>query len=1160
MSSKKKVRKPDTTRQRARRYSSLIYAGKHLGESREKELKAESRAVIDHVLRHAPIRRIRLLGEPFPKSLNDLAGPIPVATSDDLVTQLNWLHAVLCHHADPINHFLADLDQFQNGLLVGDYNAAEATRAEMVEKYGYSWWSIEAELLSAQKRRGLEGNREALQRYHEGDTKDWIKCICHIVSLRVEESYPPEDYDRYCELLVAGADDDERTKKYFEYLKFRHNFRNFHDEGLLPYCLGFEESHSLVDRYTSFLRALQYVLSHASQELCSRLSGIVASASRSIRDPRLAVVAGILKPECLERHACSEVIFSALDHYTAGRYRQAAEEASEGLSRFPGVFELYELAVHSRIRGGMPWKSPFSENSIASELLLLLGDVLSRNEKTSNGLRRLAKLSYQLDCLPIGAQVYSFARRHESKPADITNSYANYSTSVPTPRLSIFISDGESSLRYLERLGQLHQDSLSVRLFSDVRRSLMADADLVAGDHLPESRVWKYRSFVFEQTSRFEAALEAFQRLDELSAGDLLLKSDATAGLYRCYLRLDRVLESASILARAAAVTPWLVTETTIKEVLTRYPTRRDSAWLADICWPVLHVTASREGYAKYDLDQLHDVLDDFLTSHRASCPTELCPIQASFPKPCLVVLLWSLCTADVLQSSVWYGNQDELERERIAICEWLVELDPAHAADYLREIAELNSRASMRELAHVVGQSKIYVDTDGVKDSLPQAFIDRAERYLQFAELRSDLRGTLEAANFKAESVKAVSIVIIDGAPSQFAQLFNEVKQQFLYSNEYGLDSNLSQRIRHGTLLGAIRAPFEQANMVTLKNSEGTYLDNSHWLGKLTEPGESPVETARAALGDLSRDIDSIAHEVRTRWVQIKGSANDNRGMFDYEFTDRALRELHESVGTLATVEALVDLILDALWGRTEEDLQTVRSQITGELKERLSAALDRCQQTLEAAVPPDKVVEFRSAVTSCKTSLEYALDAVAGWFRVDQANRMPHFTLSSLIDAVLDNVEKYCRPSHLDVTRTIAVPRPVQGRLFRPMWDVFFLLCDNVAKHSQLTRVPVELNVAEVPGKVRIEVINQLGEDVDLQELARRAARMSGGERREDEWDLLRREGGSGLTKLHKIIRYEMHAEAYDLDINVLEGSRFSVCLSIAQKGIFDESPGSR
>src|SRR4051812_25280066 len=119
---KRRLKTPKTsTRQLARPYTSLIYAGKHLGEEREKQLKAESRCVISQVLNHTPFQRIKLLGYTFPTDVNDLAASIPTAPTNDPLIELNWLYVILCHYADKINAFLSFLDQFQASFLRGEY-------------------------------------------------------------------------------------------------------------------------------------------------------------------------------------------------------------------------------------------------------------------------------------------------------------------------------------------------------------------------------------------------------------------------------------------------------------------------------------------------------------------------------------------------------------------------------------------------------------------------------------------------------------------------------------------------------------------------------------------------------------------------------------------------------------------------------------------------------------------------------------------------------------------------------------------------------------------------------------------------------------------------------------------------------------------------------
>ena len=68
-------------------------------------------------------------------------------------------------------------------------------------------------------------------------------------------------------------------------------------------------------------------------------------------------------------------------------------------------------------------------------------------------------------------------------------------------------------------------------------------------------------------------------------------------------------------------------------------------------------------------------------------------------------------------------------------------------------------------------------------------------------------LRQTIEITKALMEEIDNSRIFIIDEGFRLFKQVFEDLKTQFLSSNKYGLDANLSQRIRHGTLAGALRA-----------------------------------------------------------------------------------------------------------------------------------------------------------------------------------------------------------------------------------------------------------------------------------------------------------------------------------------------------------------
>ena len=242
------------------------------------------------------------------------------------------------------------------------------------------------------------------------------------------------------------------------------------------------------------------------------------------------------------------------------------------------------------------------------------------------------------------------------------------------------------------------------------------------------------------------------------------------------------------------------------------------------------------------------------------------------------------------------------------------------------------------------------------------------------------------------------------------------------------------------------------------------------------------------------------------------------------------------------------------------EADRERPRSCLTainGQLNERFSAVLNRCRSALESSLPADSVVEFRNTVTSCRTQLDYGLSALAEWFHVDYAQRMPPFLVSDLVEALLDNVRRYCGPCFLTVDRSIGLSRRLQGRMFRPLWDLFFILLDNIAKHAKMVDVAVELSIQDQGNGITLTVVNALGGEVDVERLRRAAASMSGNPVTVDESDLLRREGGSGLLKIHKILRYDLRLESYDVQLSAVDPRKFCVAIAIPDKGMYDESP---
>jgi len=1142
---------------------SLLFAGKSLPSPLDVAIKEEDSRVIDFILRISPVTSRRLLGRPFPQAIKDLAGPIPTAFSDDITTEIHWTFSELLHHAEKVRDFILSKKQIEDALLKGEFDTCGSLLTSVESRLGKSWWGLETGLLLAQHKGGLAANRSLLKAYHDEDISPWTRFLASFFSRRAEDEISAEEYDETCAAFSATADEPKNRLRTWAYFRFRLQFPRFDSAEYLPYCLSVEESHSLIDRYVTFVRVLQRVLIDNTHPADERIRETILHAAREIPGDHLKLMAAFLDPGYLGRTDESQLLMDLLHEYTIGEYDSVREKSLAAAQSHVGRFAFYELAAKATIRSRAKLVNPFGVRLVPHRILNCLYHILARDTETTQCMRELHKLSYQHDSMSLGHEMFAFHEQHSEDQKPLRgNRFAAFTATIPTPRLVMAMTKHGEALDYLSNLDALYPGNSAVQLFLSTSRSLSTGRDVLPASGLPNSRLLKYRAYVLESLKQYGSALDAYRELEKTAESNPMLRADATTGQYRCYLELDQVMECAEILAAAAVNNPHLVSPHTLLVVIRRYSDSRENEWLKNMAWPILFSVSQREGYSPQDPELLHDVLDDFLSAWGLRRPSDLRggDALAELSRPMLVYLLRYLCIPGVLDSSIWYDSQEEVEQERIKICEWLSEVDADGRDAYTSEIAELTSRATIRDLTHKAGQSKIYVDTAGIKSQLPVGFGDRWRRCALYATLSKNLQDGVELLGLADKQAKSMNIAAIDEGFKLFKSLFQELRQSFISSNQYGLDSNLSQRIRHGTLSGEIRAQFEAFGLVTQKDVSGSdYLENVHWLDKLgvTDDDQRRSRVAEA-FAVLSRGVDSLVHTVRNRWIQIRGPQKED-GMFDYDFTDDELKAMHQQIVGLPNLDAFTDGVFDQLWRRTERDLERVRVAITERLKQLLYDLLDSCYAAIQSMLAPSETVDLRSDITNCKQQIEYGLDTLSQWFHIDRAQRMPSFQLSVLTDALLQQVAKYCGPYRLQVDKHFTEDRRLVGRLFRPLWDLLFILFDNIAKYAGLDRVPVDLTVCEHDGVLTIQVLNDLGQSVDRNQVMSKVERAKREFDRGDS-DLLRSEGGSGFHKIYKIVRYELHCDRYEIALGISDNDRFAATVELPAGEFYDEDSGHR
>jgi len=92
---------------------------------------------------------------------------------------------------------------------------------------------------------------------------------------------------------------------------------------------------------------------------------------------------------------------------------------------------------------------------------------------------------------------------------------------------------------------------------------------------------------------------------------------------------------------------------------------------------------------AQISLDRVHDFVGDYIESQGATRPTEMMKDKESLPIG-LIVFLTECCTPDILGSSMWYSSREDLLKERLSLCEQLVDRFQFREPELQQEIAAL--------------------------------------------------------------------------------------------------------------------------------------------------------------------------------------------------------------------------------------------------------------------------------------------------------------------------------------------------------------------------------------------------------------------------------------------------------------------------------------
>ena len=501
------------------------------------------------------------------------------------------------------------------------------------------------------------------------------------------------------------------------------------------------------------------------------------------------------------------------------------------------------------------------------------------------------------------------------------------------------------------------------------------------------------------------------------------------------------------------------------------------------------------------------------------------------------------------------FKNSNDVIEERIQICKNLY--DCYGEKHYLEEITSLNKEQTINGFIQQVDNSKIYVDTESIKNKelkdkefnvIFDVFKNSDEKLKILENNSSDILRLLSLLQSHGMSLTVYSgeeSVEIDYKYSLFKRLYLEVRDKFVLNPKYGLDYYLSTRIRHGTIDNQLRNHLQQFHLVTNTDEEGNYNYNDYWIYRLC-PYQKQKEDCSAVFNDFSRNIDTMISSLKSEQIQIKTEIDTKKTNAVFDFSSEKIASYIDSIYlecAQVTFDKFVTLIFNKLWEYTEICMQKMRD-ILSELYTKMRELLDQLFIDISSHVSPDSSMlsSFKDAITSCQTQLQSDFNVVQGWFQRKDILSFD-FTIPQVIEASLMAINRI-NQRELRVSKKINSTSSFKGEYFGAFHDLLNNVLD-YEKKGKNSNGQAEIIINEELSFLNVIVANPIAKE-DEPNLQQMLSEQGNNYSRLISTGRSRLEGQSGFAKIYNIVSnvFESDDNTYK---NYIENNRFVASINI-------------
>ncbi|MBB2758123.1 UNVERIFIED_ORG: hypothetical protein GGR68_002281 [Xanthomonas campestris] len=1036
----------------------------------------------------------------------------------DLEKELLWNVARIRASASEINETLSSARSIEENVWGGKFHATFCIMDAIADNFGESLWLIEKRIFLHQ----LDGGLRA-QKAYVASVKSILKggltpFLAHHISVRNEPSTSVARFMSDVKVRCQRIKDKELGA----YLEYRLTRQWPEDQDSIVNILRVEQNNATIDVYETFLALISAV--RAGSVVIPIDIEQYANQLVDINDRRLNA-----KSEGFASKANDAIALS----FSAGNYAEVVRKNT--IEKSPSVEGVFLASLCRAQYRPLPQYIDRQRKSLASIVVCKLSEKLRGGVESSQANAGLQKLALNYND---GALVDAIARLaaagvfEEAALREAVNAIPGY---LRNSKFLDWLSVDGDVFSAVTRLLGVISSRLSVPLSVDMTMIAAACEAAIGAD-------------ISAVTDRLTPLLNDQRDVISNLAYSMGIELASKRHDVNAFLKLlgEGVVRFGSI-----DLSP------RTKEYASELKWRDVKNCARDIRSVIASHYLLRSGIGRTWGSNLRFSIDAFLDAEGVRVPSE---VDRNRNGDSLVEYFWRVvCEQRVVDMIRSIDGVRALRLEMRAIFSELRSLDPANIEYYDSEIVLITHSLMIEDGRKIVDRSRIYVDEAAIREGLKKELAEPFSRYRALAPatandskefddaIRRVAKGDLNSGGLTFPTSEADQLLI---------DMIGQSCNRFLLDPAHGLDSYLSKRIRHGSIVGHLRGAIEQHRMIYQSQGD-VYAPPPGWLDEFADIDPADQVDIISSMAEFSRSVDAELLYTKNHVVQIR-SADKQNGLLGVNLSPAEYHTIRSIVRIDPTYEGFLTSMFATFWGLLNPSLDVVKQHLRERTSLALASEFSKVRSNVSAKrIKCPQLAQLSAGLEQAGRDVLTELEAVSQWFERSGVHTVARvYKLSDAISIGVESSKAAYKGALIHIKEQLVQDFKISVVDIPILADVLLVTLGNVYTKSGVNGVPwvkISAVVDSAKGVLAINVNSEVGEGVLNSRSSKvKAIRDDILEGRIDQ--SLRKEGESGLKKLASTVRQSQQGS---LNFGFVSENEFFVEIKLSLVLIGDNVP---